>query len=337
MTKLNRQPNMYDVAKLAQVSHQTVSRVVNNYPSMRPETRARVVQAMDHLGYRPNQAARALVTQRSRILGILASDLSLFGPSRMLQAMELASREHGHMAVSCTVDPDSPSSVAEGINHLADLGIDGLVVLVPQTKAVASARKMLGTLPVVTVDSMYRIDELSVSVDNFAGGQTATEHLISLGHRNILHISGPKSWFEATARSAAHAATMLNVGFQPQIVSGDWTADSGYAVGLEVNFEQRGITAVFAANDYVALGVIKAAHQRGIRIPQDLSVVGFDDVPESGYFIPSLTTMRQDFSELGRRAIRLLLSGLDRIEAPNLAPLIPDLIVRESTSAPRAH
>jgi len=191
MTKLNRQPNMYDVAKLAQVSHQTVSRVVNNYPSMRPETRARVVQAMDHLGYRPNQAARALVTQRSRILGILASDLSLFGPSRMLQAMELASREHGHMAVSCTVDPDSPSSVAEGINHLADLGIDGLVVLVPQTKAVASARKMLGTLPVVTVDSMYRIDELSVSVDNFAGGQTATEHLISLGHRNILHISGP--------------------------------------------------------------------------------------------------------------------------------------------------
>ena len=210
MTNLDRQPNMYDVAKLAKVSHQTVSRVVNNYPSLRPETRARVERAMEELGYRPNQAARALVTQRSRMVGILASDLSLYGPSGMLQAMEFMARQNDHIAVSCTVDPESEASVAEGIEHLASLGIDGLIVLVPQTKAVAAARIKLGKVPVVTVDSMYRLDELSVSVDNFGGGQTATEHLLSLGHTNILHISGPKSWFGTSASTCQQRGTVAN-------------------------------------------------------------------------------------------------------------------------------
>ena len=332
MTKLDRQPNMYDVAKLAKVSHQTVSRVVNNYPSLRPETRARVERAMEELGYRPNKAARALVTQRSRMVGILASDLSLYGPSGMLQAMEFMARQRDHIAVSCTVDPESDSSVAEGIEHLADLGIDGLIVLVPHTKAVVAARKKLGNVPVVTVDSMYRLDELSVSVDNFSGGQTATEHLLSLGHTNIVHISGPKAWFEATARSSGYAAAMLAAGHRPHIVDGDWSADAGYSIGLEMSFLERGVTAVFAANDYSALGVLKAASQRGIRVPEDLSVVGFDDVPESGYFIPSLTTMRQDFAELGRQALRLLLSQLDGNPESHSRPIVPSLVIRDSTA-----
>ena len=334
MTSVDRQPNMYDVAKLAKVSHQTVSRVVNHYPSMRPETRARVEKAMEELGYRPNKAARALVTQRSRMVGILASDLSLYGPSGMLQAMEVGARQSDHIAVSCTVDPESEASVAEGIDHLADLGIDGLIVLVPQTKAVVAARKKLGRVPVVTVDSMYRVDELSVSVDNFGGGQAATEHLLALGHTNIVHISGPKTWFEATARSSGYAAAMLTSGLRPQIADGDWSADTAYTVGLEMNFEKRGVTAVFAANDYAALGVLKAASQRGIRVPEDLSVVGFDDVPESGYFIPSLTTMRQDFAELGRQALSLLLSQLDGRPESYSRPIVPKLIIRDSTAPP---
>ncbi len=332
MTNLDRQPNMYDVAKLAKVSHQTVSRVVNNFPSMRPETRARVERAMEELGYRPNKAARALVTQRSRMVGILASDLSLFGPSGMLQAMEFMARQNDHIAVSCSVDPESDESVAEGIEHLADLGIDGLIVLVPQTKAVAAARKKLGKVPVVTVDSMYRLDELSVSVDNFSGGQTATQHLLSLGHTNIVHISGPKSWFEATARSSGYAAAMLAEGHRPYIVDGDWTADSGYSIALEMSFAKHGVTSVFAANDYSALGVLKAARQRGIRVPEDLSVVGFDDVPESGYFVPSLTTMRQDFAELGRQALSLLLAQLDGNPESHSRPIVPTLVLRDSTA-----
>jgi DNA-binding LacI/PurR family transcriptional regulator len=268
------------------------------------------------------------------MIGILASDLSLYGPSGMLEALELGARQSDHIAVSCTVDPESEASVAEGIDHLADLGIDGLIVLVPQTKAVSVARKKLGRVPVVTVDSMYRMDERSVSVDNFSGGQTATEHLLALGHTNIVHISGPKSWFEAGARASGYAAAMLASGFRPQIVDGDWSVGSGYAIGLEMSFEKRGVTAVFAANDYSALGVLKAASQRGLRVPEDLSVVGFDDVPESGYFIPSLTTMRQDFPELGRQAISLLLSHLDGKPESHSRPIVPSLVVRDSTAPP---
>ena len=127
---------------------------------------------------------------------------------------------------------------------------------------------------------------------------------------------------------------MLASGFRPQIVDGDWSADAGYTIGLEMNFENRGVTAVFASNDYAALGVLKAASQRGIRVPEDLSVVGFDDVPESGYFIPSLTTMRQDFAELGRQALSLLLSQLDGNPESHSRPIVPKLIIRDSTAPP---
>lgn len=333
MSTRSRGPNMYDVARLAQVSHQTVSRVINNHPNTREETRQRVLQAMADLGYRPNQAARALASSRSRIIGILVSDADLYGPSGMTRAMESAAQSINHFAVSCSINPESEGSVLDGVNHLRQLGVDGVVIITPRTEAVTLARRELGSMPIVMVDSMYRVDELSVSIDNFQGGQLATEHLIGLGHRSIIHIAGPSSWFEATTRASGYAAAMRAHRLTPRIIEGDWTAESGYEIGITLDLEAHETTAVFAGNDDLALGVLHAFADRSIAVPGDVSVMGYDDIPHAAFWNPPLTTMRQDFAELGERAIRLL---VEKIEGRLLlAPetIVPVLIERSSTAA----
>ncbi|MFZ9088083.1 MAG: LacI family DNA-binding transcriptional regulator [Pontimonas sp.] len=335
MSDRTRGPNMYDVAKLAQVSHQTVSRVVNNHPNTREETRERVLRAMEELGYRPNQAARALASSRSRIIGILVSDADLFGPAGMTRAIENVAQSINHFAVSCSIDPDSEDSVIDGINHLKGLGVDGLVMITPRTDAVTLARTQLGNIPIVTVDSMYRVDELSVSIDNFQGGQLATEHLIELGHRSILHIAGPPSWFEATARASGYAAAMRSHRLTPRIIEGDWTPGSGYEIGVTLDLEAYETTGIFAGNDDLALGLLHAFDDRGIDVPGDVSIIGYDDIPHAAYWNPPLTTMQQDFYELGERAMRLLIDTIERRKLPAAETLVPRLIQRSSTAAPR--
>lgn len=331
-----RQPSMYDVARLADVSHQTVSRVINDHPSTRPETRARVLEAMETLGYRPNRAARTLATAKSHIIGILVSDVGLFGPSSMTRAIEQAARESDHFTVLCTIDPDSAESVMAGVDHLAALDIDGLVVITPRTDAVTAVRKRLNNIPVVTVDSMYRLDELSVSIDNFQGGQMATEYLIGLGHRNILHVGGPPHWSEATTRAAGYAATMRTHNLTPRIVDGDWSAATGYELGITLNLDAFGTTAILAANDDLCMGLLRAFADRDIAVPRDVSVMGFDDVPQAAYLTPPLTTMRLDFHELGTRAFQVLLNHSTRGPHGPLEPIAPSLVIRQSTAAPPA-
>jgi DNA-binding LacI/PurR family transcriptional regulator len=330
-----RGPNMYDVAKLAQVSHQTVSRVINNHPNTRPETRARVREAMAELGYRPNQAARTLASSRSRIFGILVSDYDLYGPSGMTRGMEVAAQSIHHFAVSCSIDPDSEGSVMEGINHLAGLGIEGVVMITPRTDALNAARDALGNIPIVTVDSMYRVDELSVSIDNFQGGQSAADYLIDLGHRNILHIAGPSSWFEATARASGYAAAMRARRLTPRIIEGDWSPSSGYEIGITLDLEATHTTAILAANDDLAIGLMHAFADRGISVPGDVSVMGYDDVPHAAYWNPPLTTMRQDFFELGKRAVTLLNNTIEGKKSLTPETIVPELVIRQSTARPR--
>lgn len=336
MTTKERAPNMYDVARLAQVSHQTVSRVINNQPGTREETRQRVLDAMEELGYRPNRVARALASSRSRMIGIVVSDLELFGPSGMMRAMELSARALDYFAVTCTIDPHSDDSVTEGVNQLTELGVDGIVMITPRTEAVTTARKALRKIPIVTVDSMYRVDELAVSVDNFQGGQIATDYLVSLGHRDILHVSGPPTWFEATARASGYTAAMRTAGLVPRIVEGDWTSESGYEIGITLDLDAHGTTAVFAANDEMCIGILHAMWDRGIDVPSRLSVMGFDDVPQAAYMNPPLTTMRQDFGELGRRAIELLTSTMEGLRPHAPEVIVPSLIERSSTARPSA-
>ncbi len=335
MANQQRQPNIYDVARVAKVSHQTVSRVLNDNPSIRPETKQRVLRAIEQLGYRPNLAARALASARTKMIGVLSSDTDFTGPASMVIAMDAAARAAGYFTVSCGIDPDSPDSVMEGVEHLLKVGIEGLALISPHSTAVELVRANVVAIPVVTLDSMYRLDELSVSVDNFAGAAAATQHLIDLGHQNILHISGPRNWFESTTRAAGYTSTVLNANLRPMIIEGDWQAETGYLLASEFDFDGREVTAVFAANDRMALGIQRACRERGLAIPQRLSLIGFDDLEETSYYNPPLTTMRQDFRLLGESAMNLLLGELAGVTVGKLSRIVPDLVVRESTASPR--
>ena len=334
MSNSSRQANIYDVARLAKVSHQTVSRVINNNPSIRPETRARVEKAMESLGYRPNLAARALASSKTHMLGILSSDTDFTGPAAMVHYMETAARQSGYFVVSVGIDANDPGSVKEGIDHLMKLAVEGIAVVTPQLEAVEMVRAQVSGIPVVTLDSMYRMDELAVSVDNFAGGVIATQHLIDLGHRNIAHVTGPKGWFESTTRAAGYTSTMLNAGLTPRVIDGDWEISTGYRIGQSLDVIRKELTAIFLANDRMALGFIRAMRERKISIPEQLSVVGFDDLEESAYSAPALTTLKQDFKELGSRAMQLLLTEIAGKASKKLDRLVPQLVVRESTSKP---
>ena len=333
MDSSQKQSNIYDVARLAKVSHQTVSRVLNNSTSIRPETKSRVLSAMESLGYRPNQAARALASSKTKMLGILASDTHHSGPASMVHFMETAARAEGFFVVICGIDPGNPTSVRQGIEHLLKLGIEGLAVVTPHLEAVAEVRRQVSGIPVVTLDSMYQMDELAVSVDNFAGGASATQHLIDLGHRNVVHVSGPSNWFESSARAAGYTSTMLNANLSPQIINGDWSLQAGYLIGKELDINLRDITAVFLANDRMAIGLLHSMRERGVEVPGRLSVVGFDDLEESEYCWPPLTTLRQDFRELGARAMKLLLDELSGKHLKKLDRLVPNLVVRASTGS----
>lgn len=329
-----KQANIYDVARLAKVSHQTVSRVLNNNPSIRPETKTRVLKAMESLGYRPSLAARALASSRSKMLGILSSDTDFTGPAAMVHHMEAAARAQGYFVVTVGIDANDEESVQSGIDHLMKLGIEGLALVTPQLRAVEIARAAVSGIPVVTLDSMYRMDELAVSVDNFAGGAAATQHLIDLGHRNIVHISGPQGWFESTTRAAGYTATMLNANLVPQVIDGDWLIETGYRIGRKLDIDSKEVTALFIANDRMSFGFMHAMRERGIEVPKRLSIVGFDDLEESAYSSPPLTTLRQDFKSLGNRAMNLLLSEISGTSTKKLDRLIPELIERGSTAAP---
>ncbi len=289
---------------------------------------------MESLGYRPSLAARALASSRSKMLGILSSDTDFTGPAAMVHHMEAAARAQGYFVVTVGIDANDEESVQSGIDHLMKLGIEGLALVTPQLRAVEIASAAVAGIPVVTLDSMYRMDELAVSVDNFAGGAAATQHLIDLGHRNIVHISGPQGWFESTTRAAGYTATMLNANLVPQVIDGDWLIDTGYRIGKKLDIDSKEVTAMFIANDRMSFGFMHAMRERGIEVPKRLSIVGFDDLEESAYSSPPLTTLRQDFKSLGNRAMNLLLSEISGTSTKKLDRLIPELIKRGSTAAP---
>lgn len=334
MTEKIRKPNIYDVAKLAGVSHQTVSRVINNADYIKEDTRSKVQSAMQELGYVPNAAARALVTAKSKIVGILVSDIVYHGPAGMMHAMEKEARRGGFFAISASVDPLDNDSIAQGIQHLRRLGIEGLVVITPQSDSVQAVERLVKDIPVVFIDSPNNSKELSAELDNYEGAKRATEHLISLGHKNIVHVAGPSGWFDSAPRVAGYEDAMRSARLQPKVFPGDWTVPTGYEIGKNLELDKSKVTAIFAANDQLALGLMRALRQRGYSVPDRVSVIGFDDVPEAAYYEPPLTTMRPDFAELGRVAMEMMLGSINREETMRADTLVPELIVRESTAIP---
>jgi DNA-binding LacI/PurR family transcriptional regulator len=329
-----RKPNIYDVARLAGVSHQTVSRVINKAEYIKDDTRSKVQSAMQELGYVPNAAARALVTSKSKIVGILVSDIVYHGPAGMMHAMEKEARRGGFFAISASVDPLDSGSIAQGIEHLRRLGIEGLVVITPQSDSVQAVERLVTDIPVVFIDSPNNSKELSAELDNYAGAKRATEHLISLGHKNIVHVSGPAGWFDSAPRIVGYEDAMRNAKLEPKVFAGDWTVPTGYEIGRNIELDSTKVTAIFAANDQLALGLMRALRQRGYAIPERISIIGFDDVPEAAYYEPPLTTMRPDFAELGRVAMEMMLGKINSEKTLRADTLVPELIVRESTAIP---
>ena len=330
-----RAPNIRDVARLAGVSYQTVSRVLNDSPNIKPSTRQRVLEIIDEIGYRPNQAARALVTSRSRTIGVLIAQTAHYGPTMSLRAIEDAARHSGYLVSTASLGASDNESIAASLDHLVAQAVEGLVVIAPQVRVFDALRQLAPTIPVVTLDSTASDATTSLSVDQIAGARLATRHLIDLGHRDILHLAGPQDWIEAEARMRGFLEEVraADLSTLPPLL-GDWTADFGYRAGREL-LGYWDFTAVFAGNDQMALGLLHAIREAGLDVPGDISVVGFDDVPEAKHFWPPLTTIRQDFVELGRRAVALLLGELQETPGAERPQLRPELIVRGSTGPPR--
>jgi DNA-binding LacI/PurR family transcriptional regulator len=330
-----RAPNIRDVARLAGVSYQTVSRVLNDSPNIRSATRDRVLAAIDELGYRPNQAARTLVTSRSRIIGVLTSMSVHYGPTTAINALEVSAREAGYRISLTTLATGDDASIRGSLDFLMSQGIEALVVIAPQERIIQALADASMSIPTITLDTSGRANAHSVGVDQVTGARLATQHLIDLGHTDIVHIAGPRDWIEADARMQGYLQALSDADLRTRApILGDWSASFGYYAGREL-LRYRDFTAVFAGNDQMALGFLHACREMGIDAPGEMSVVGFDDIPEAAHFAPPLTTVRQDFAEIGRRAMSMLLALIDGGDAEQ-ARVLPELVLRASTApAPR--
>ena len=330
-----RAPVMADVARVAGVSHQTVSRVLNDSAHVRPQTRERVLSAMRELDYRPSSVARALVTGRSRTLGVVSFDTTLYGPASTLFGIERAAHEEGYFVSIVSLTALDRSSILTAVERLRDQGVDGILIIAPQVAASQAVLHVPPDMPVVCVEAGPREAVPVVSVDQLAGAAAATRHLLDLGHRTVWHVAGPEDFLEARQRIAGWRATLEAAGAQaPPLVSGDWSARSGYELGQRL-VTVRAMTAVFVGNDQMALGILRALHEVGREVPRELSIVGFDDIPEAQYFTPPLTTVRQDFNEMGRKSLMLLLREMVAGERSSARVVVePELVVRDSTAAP---
>jgi DNA-binding LacI/PurR family transcriptional regulator len=325
---------MQDVAERVGVSHQTVSRVLNGHNSVSPDTRARVLQAIEDLGYRRNSAARALVTRRSQVIGVVGFDTTLYGPTSTLFGIEQAARDAGYFVSVASVTTITAATVRAAVDRLTEQNVDGVVVIVPLRTGEPLSAFPTG-LPAVAVDARSTGGLASVRVDQEEGGRLVTRHLLDQGARTVWHLAGPADWYDAQDRLTGWRRELHRSGAPAhRPLRGSWTASSGYEAGRRLAGRDD-VDAVFVANDQMALGLLRALHEAGIRVPQDVLVAGFDDVPEAAYYTPPLTTVRQDFAAVGRRSIELLLDqvGGRRRRGPQ-AVVPPELIIRQSSQRP---
>jgi DNA-binding LacI/PurR family transcriptional regulator len=334
--KNGRSPSMADVARHAGVSHQTVSRVLNDSPLVKADTRTRVLAAIEQLGYRRNLAARMLATNRSGRIGMVSAHLVLYGPTMISAAVQEAGHDAGYEVALVGLPEFSRELLDDAVDRLLDQAVEALVVAVAHRDALAATRALDLRIPVVVAQGVSTGQPMAAGIDQVGGARAATEHLLDLGHRGIVHVTGPMDWVEAEQRRDGWRAAHADKGLMPgPELAGDWSAQSGYDAGLRIA-DDPNVTGVFVANDGMALGLLKALHERGRRVPEDISVVGFDDAPEAAFYWPALTTVKQDFAMLGRGAVELTLRALDGEEDPVLPLVEPSLVVRASTGRPRS-
>ncbi|WP_328419469.1 LacI family DNA-binding transcriptional regulator [Streptomyces sp. NBC_00443] len=332
-------PRSVDVARLAGVSQKTVSRVFNDEQYVSTDVRRRVLEAAEQLGYRRNNAARALASGRTRSIGVVTLGTALYGPATLLMGVERVVRDTGYaLRVVNTMEGD-PAGIAGAVNSLLDQGVDGIVVSEPIDEGDGEDAALRVEVPVLVIGAPPPV---SAPMMLAAGGgadlmaRAATEHLLDLGHTTVHHLAGPQRWYAARDRLEGWRATLTAHGRDvPPVVEGDWSAGSGYRAGRELA-EARDVTAVFAANDDMAIGLIRALAEAGRRVPEDVSVVGFDDIPVAAYVTPPLTTVRQPFDTVAQEGLKRLVHAIENPDAaplPSSAPPI-DLIIRTSTAPP---
>jgi DNA-binding LacI/PurR family transcriptional regulator len=330
----SRGPAMADVAARAGVSHQTVSRVLNGHPNVAAATKHRVLTAIAELGYRRNLSARVLATGRSNVIGVVTQNTTLFGPSSMVEALDRAAVAAG-LSLTVGYAGEDTASFQRDVERLIEQGAAGLVFIAPVDAAAAAIQLVPAGVPIVTVDGQPDWHTANVSVDQYAGGLLATRHLLEHGHPTVWHVAGPQDWYDSRAREAGWRAALADAGAEaPPVLRTDWSAAAGYTAGqMLARIPDCG--AVFAANDHTALGIMRAMAERGRSIPGDVSLIGFDDVPESGFFTPPLTTVRQEFAEVGRAALRLLVDQLTSGErSADFVLVDPVLVSRQTVGAP---
>lgn len=327
-------PSIYDVAERAGVSHMTVSRVLNGSPNLREATRTRVLDAIQELNYTRSSIARALATNRSMRIGVIVDTPGFFGPNSTLRAIEAAAREQGYAVSAFSTGDGEARGIDAGVMDLVTQGVDALCVIAPRASFLEVLRQQSTGIPILMVKEEPDPEMHTAAVDQRAGATAAVQHLIDLGHRVILHVAGPPDWFDAKARVEAWRACLERAALpvrDPMV--GDWSSDSGYEFGRTL--ELADATAIFASNDQMALGLIHGFTERGIRVPDDVSIVGFDDLPDARHYLPPLTTIRQDFTGLGQLVIGELLAVIEGQETGQRGLIPPELIVRASTAAPR--
>lgn len=320
----------------------TVSRVLNNRPDVSPETRKRVQDVMEELGYAPNMAARGL-KGRSRTLGVVATGIEYYGPSRTLASIEKRANELGlSLLLSLIADPENDNGEDTLISLLAHQ-TEGILWAVPEigdNREWLCERVQRINTPVVFLNMEPRPNVSMSAVDNFYGAKLATSHLAEQGYRHIGIVTGPLTWWEAQQRLEGWRSVLneknMTADIDGLISYGDWTPASGEAGLLQLLGQVPSLDAVFASNDQMALGILKAAKEVGLRVPEDLAIVGFDNIPESAFFSPPLTTIKQGLSEMGSTTVNILNQFIQAKDIGEKIPpfnkwITPQLIVRKSS------
>lgn len=354
--------SMTDVARRAGVSQKTVSRVVNGEPHVTEAVRAKVRGVIDELGFRPNAAARALVTRRNQRVGMVVMGTSLYGPASILEGVDDALRRSGYYLSVARTRGNQVADLQAAVDELVTQDIAGLVLAEPiershsDTQQSRTDLRIPTGLPVLsfgsptspgtstdtstttsTSTSTPSPGQLVLGADEAGGARAATEHLLALGHRTVHHVGGAQGWSATARRVRGWRDALADAGVDaPPVVHGDWTPRSGYEATTEL-LRHGGVTAIFAANDHMAIGAVRAVENAGLRVPDDVSVVGFDDAPEAEFLSTALTTVRQDFAEVTRLAVDHLVRTIEGRPPSERHRLVPaHLVVRESAAPPPA-
>ncbi len=330
--------NIYDVAKKAGVSIVTVSKVINNSQTVRENNRQKVLQAMKELNYNPSAAARSLASGRTGTIGLLIDNLSDTFLSSALSAINEYLEDNGYFLALSLIQPNKVNNNTPFL--FQQDRVDGLLIVSPVCEEMYILDLKGKKIPFVLLDNQKLHPSIpSVIVNNYKGGYDATRHLLELGHKRILHISGPELYMSSNDRESGYKAAMLDAGLESHIInSSEFSIAHGYEIAMQLINENKldNFTAIFAADDYIALGVIDAFKNENIKVPADISVIGYDDQELASSFHPGLTTIRQPAKEMGRMGAEILLKIIrGEVKRYNTIKLDPNLVIRESTAAPK--